>query len=157
MKEHIYELAIRWTGNTGAGTAHARAYTRDHEIEAAGKQSIPGSSDPVFRGNRARWNPEELLVSSLSACHMLWYLHLCADAGVNVIAYEDHPRGVMQENPDGSGRFTRVVLRPHATISRSSDRDSALAIHEHAHRMCFIASSVRFPVECEPTFAVHEG
>jgi organic hydroperoxide reductase OsmC/OhrA len=156
MKEHVYELATRWTGNTGAGTAHARAYARSHEIEAAGKPSIPGSSDPAFRGDRARWNPEELLVSSLSACHMLWYLHLCADAGVNVIAYQDRPRGVMEENADGSGRFTRVVLRPHAAISPSSDREVALAMHERAHHMCFIASSVRFPVDVEPMFAVRE-
>jgi organic hydroperoxide reductase OsmC/OhrA len=154
--EHVYEPAIRWTGNTGAGTPNARAYARSHEIAAPGKPAIPGSSDPAFRGDRTRWNPEELLVSSLSACHMLWYLHLCADAGVNVVAYEDRARGVMAENPDGSGTFTRVVLRPHATITASSDRDVALKLHERAHHMCFIASSVRFPVDVEPTVAVHE-
>jgi organic hydroperoxide reductase OsmC/OhrA len=155
-REHVYEPAVRWTGNAGAGTPAAGAYARSHEIEVAGKPSIAGSSDPAFRGDRARWNPEELLVSSLSACHMLWYLHLCADAGVNVVAYEDRARGVMVENADGSGTFTRVVLRPHATITPSSDRDVAVAVHERAHRRCFIASSVRFPVVVEPTLAVRE-
>jgi organic hydroperoxide reductase OsmC/OhrA len=154
VREHVYELVTRWTGNRGAGTANARAYDRSHEIEAAGKPSIPGSSDAAFRGDRTRWNPEELLVSSLSACHMLWYLHLCADAGVNVVAYEDRPRGIMAENPDGSGAFTRVVLRPHATVTASADRQLAISLHERAHHMCFIASSVRFPVDVEPTLTV---
>jgi len=118
-------------------------------IEAEGKPAIAGSSDPHFRGDRSRWNPEELLVASLSACHQLWYLHLCAEAGVVVVAYDDRAEGVMVERPDGSGAFARVVLHPRVTI-RSGDAQLALALHERAHALCFIARSVNFPVTCEP-------
>jgi len=84
-KTHHYELTVRWTGNTGSGTSGYKNYKRDDEITSnAAKQPILGSSDPAFRGDSSRWNPEELLVASLSACHKLWYLHLCAEAGAAV-------------------------------------------------------------------------
>jgi organic hydroperoxide reductase OsmC/OhrA len=147
--EHRYETHVRWTGNTGDGTRSYRGYERAHEIDAPGKPVIPGSSDPKFRGDRTRWNPEELLVAALSTCHQLWYLHLCADSGVVVTAYEDRALGVMNERGDGGGRFTRVLLRPRVTIAAGSDRDVAMSLHERAHALCFIASSVNFPVQHE--------
>lgn len=153
-REHRYKTTVKWTGNTGTGTSAYRDYKRDHEIGAEGKPVIRGSSDPNFRGDRGRWNPEELLVASLSACHQLWYLHLCADAGVVVTAYEDNAQGVLAEAADGSGRFARVVLRPRVTISARSDPKIAISLHEKAHAMCFIANSVRFPVENEPEIVV---
>jgi organic hydroperoxide reductase OsmC/OhrA len=148
-REHRYTLKVTWTGNTGRGTAGYRAYERSHEIASTGKPVIPGSSDPGFRGDRSRWNPEELLLASLSACHQLWYLHLCAEAGVTVTAYEDEPEGRMIEDSDGGGRFSEVILRPRVTISAGSDRQAAEALHERAHELCFIANSVRCPVRCE--------
>ena len=154
---HRYETSLTWTGNQGTGTSGYRAYSRNHEISAAGKSSIiDGSSDPAFRGDRARYNPEELLVSALSACHLLSYLHLCADAGVVVTAYEDHAEGTMVETPDGGGHFTEVVLRPVVTVAPGSDPALADALHDKAHHLCFIASSMNFPVRCEPR-AVVEG
>jgi organic hydroperoxide reductase OsmC/OhrA len=150
-REHRYEVCTRWTGNTGTGTSSYREYKRDHEISAAGKPAIPGSSDPHFRGDRTRWNPEELLVASLAACHQLWYLHLCAEAGIVVSAYEDRAEGIMVEEADGGGRFTRVVLRPHVTIDPKSDAALARQLHAKAHALCFIARSVNFTVEHEPT------
>ena len=150
-KEHRYAVAVEWTGNTGAGTAGYRAYERSHEIFAPGapKPAIPGSSDPAFRGDRSRWNPEELLVASLSACHKLWYLHLCADAGVVVTDYVDRAEGWMVEE-NGGGRFRRVVLRPVVTLASGGDAERARALHHEAHRLCYIANSVSFPVEHEP-------
>jgi organic hydroperoxide reductase OsmC/OhrA len=150
-KEHRYAVAVEWTGNTGAGTAGYRAYERAHAISAPGapKPVIPGSSDPAFRGDRARWNPEELLVAAISACHKLWYLHLCATAGVVVTDYVDSAEGWMVEE-DGVGRFRRVVLRPVVTLASGSDADRASALHDEAHRLCYIANSVNFPVEHEP-------
>lgn len=150
-RPHRYQAAVRWIGNTGQGTAGYRAYSRDHVIEAAGKPPLPGSSDPHFRGDASRWNPEELLVASLSTCHQLWYLHLCADAGVVVTAYEDRAEAVMVEQADGGGRFTGAVLRPNVTITATSDPALARALHQAAHHKCFIANSVKFPVEVEPT------
>lgn len=149
-KEHLYRVAVKWTGNTGTGTSNYRVYERSHEIQAAGKPVIPGTADPAFRGKPGRYNPEELLVASLSACHQLWYLHLCADAGVVVTSYEDMAEGIMQENPDGSGHFTAVMLYPKVTIAPASDPEKAIALHRIAHEKCFIARSVNFPVECKP-------
>jgi organic hydroperoxide reductase OsmC/OhrA len=148
-KEHRYTAAIVWSGNRGTGTSSYRAYGRDHEIASGEKPVIAGSSDPAFRGDGARWNPEDLLVSALSACHMLSYLHLCAVAGIVVVAYEDSAEGTMRETADGGGRFTGAVLRPRVTIA-SGDPQQATRLHEEAHRLCFIASSVDFPVRCEP-------
>jgi organic hydroperoxide reductase OsmC/OhrA len=144
LREHSYSINVEWTGNTGKGTSDYRSYTRDYEITVPGKPPIYGSSDPKFRGNPARYNPEELLVSALSTCHMLWYLHLCADAGIVVVSYEDRAEGIMEEPSDGAGRFVRVTLRPHVRIVGSVEQ--AEALHQRAHQLCFIANSVNFPV-----------
>ena len=154
-RTHRYEVTVRWTGNTGSGTSGYKTYKRDHEI-ASGvlKQPILGSSDPAFRGDPARWNPEELLVASLSACHKLWYLHLCAEAGVVVNEYVDDAEGTMEESPDGSGTFRRVLLRPRVTIASGSDSDKARSLHDVAHAKCFIANSVNFPVEHKSTLGI---
>ena len=151
-KTHMYRAVVEWTGNQGTGTSGYKAYSRAHDIgvPGTGKPVIPGSADPAFRGDAARWSPEDLLVASISACHKLWYLHLCAVAGVIVTAYRDEATGTMEEEPGGAGRFTEVVLHPAVTIAAGSDAGTALALHEKAHALCFIANSVNFPVRCEP-------
>lgn len=151
MRQHKYEITNRWTGNLGAGTSAYRSYSRNHELSVAGKAAaIAGSSDPLFRGDGSRYNPEELLVASLSACHMLWALHYCADAGIVVVDYVDEAQGEMVERPDGSGEFTRVVLRPRMIITDPQRIEDAAGIHARVHAVCAIARSVNFPVECEP-------
>jgi organic hydroperoxide reductase OsmC/OhrA len=150
-KEHHYAVTVEWTGNQGGGTSGYKAYARDHEIRIAGKPAIPGSSDPSFRGDAGRYNPEDLLVASLSGCHMLWYLALCAMAGIVVTRYLDRAEGTMVEDADGSGRFTSVVLKPDIAVKPGADLEKARALHATAHRMCFIANSVNFPVAHEPT------
>lgn len=151
---HSYRTTLNWTGNRGSGTSGYVAYGRDHVIGADGKPPLPGSSDPAFRGDAARYNPEELLVASLSACHMLWYLHLCAEAGVTVTAYEDSADGAMETDGSGGGRMVSVTLRPKATLTPDSDQETARALHETAHEHCFIANSVNFPVTCAPAFSL---
>ncbi len=147
MKQHHYEIQVAWTGNQGQGTKTYTSYKRDHAITAPGKLStLLASSDPAFRGDRARYNPEELLVASLSSCHMLWYLHLCALNDIVVTDYQDDAKGVMSEKVDGSGEFVEVTLRPRVTVEADSDQAKALALHEEAHHYCFIANSVKFPV-----------
>jgi organic hydroperoxide reductase OsmC/OhrA len=149
---HRYELTVRWTGNTGAGTSGYRSYSRDHEVLGAGKPVIAGSSDPAFRGDAARWDPEELLVAALAQCHMLWYLHLCATAGVVVTEYSDGASGTMAlDASGGGGQFTEVVLRPAVTVADPSMTDKARALHGEIGALCFIARSVNFPVRHEPT------
>ena len=149
-KQHHYPVRMKWTGNTGAGTREYRGYERAHEYSVPGKPVIPGSSDPAFRGDKTRYNPEELLVMSLSSCHMLWFLHLASEAGVVVTAYEDDASGTMVETADSGGHFTEVVLRPRVTFAPGADRSRATALHERAHHLCFVANSVNFPVRCEP-------
>jgi organic hydroperoxide reductase OsmC/OhrA len=153
-KQHSYSTRIEWTGNLGEGTTGYRAYSRDHLISAAGRPPLAGSSDPAFRGDASRWNPEDLLVGSLSSCHMLWYLHLCAQAKITVLAYHDDAEGMMVEYAGGGGRFTQAVLRPVATLAAGSDAALARALHEEAHRLCFIANSLNFPVSIEPAVTV---
>jgi organic hydroperoxide reductase OsmC/OhrA len=153
-KNHRYSVAVTWTGNRGTGTSSYRAYGRDHMIAAAGKPGIPGSSDPAFLGDPERWNPEEMLVASVSTCHQLWYLHLASAAGIRVVAYEDRPVGVMAEDPDGSGRFTRVTLHPIVTVEAGADLAKAAGLHHDAHALCFIANSVKFPIDCIPEIRV---
>jgi organic hydroperoxide reductase OsmC/OhrA len=149
---HRYEVTVRWTGDNGSGTSDYRGYRRDHEIHGAGKPVIPGSSDPAFRGEAGRWNPEELLVAALSQCHMLWYLHLCATAGVVVTGYADTAAGTMTMDPaGGGGQFTEVVLRPAVTVADPSMTGRAQALHDEVGALCFIARSVSFPVRHEPT------
>lgn len=151
-KDHHYAVTVTWTGNQGTGTSAYRAYSRDHLIAAGDKPAIQGSSDLSFRGDPARWNPEDLLVASLSACHKLWYLGLCAGAGIVVTAYEDRAEGWMSEEAGGAGQFTRVLLRPRVTLAAGSDVEKAKHLHHTAHEMCFIARSVNFAVEAEPEF-----
>jgi organic hydroperoxide reductase OsmC/OhrA len=156
MKSHSYDVRVAWTGNTGVGTAGYADYRRDTVTTAGDKDGLLGSSDPNFRGDPARWNPEELLLTSLSQCHLLWYLDLVARAGVVVTDYVDEPSATMVLNSDGSGQFQRVVLRPSVTITDPDDRSRALELHSRAHDMCFIARSVNFPVDCEPTVGVRQ-
>jgi len=156
-RTHRYATRVEWTGNEGRGTADYRAYSRNHVITAPGRPELAGSSDPAFRGDATRWNPEDLLLASLSSCHMLWYLHLCSAAGIVVTAYRDEAEGSMAEDEGGGGRFTAAVLRPVATLAPGADAVRALALHEEAHRLCFIANSVNFPVGIDPALDFAPG
>lgn len=152
-REHHYSVVVEWTGNLGGGTSSYRAYSRDHAIRHPRAGATLASSDPAFRGDASRWSPEQLFLASLAQCHMLWYLHLAADAGVVVISYEDEPTGAMFEERDGSGQFTEVTLHPRVTITAGSDAHVVHALHERAGSYCFIARSVSIPVRHQSTVA----
>ncbi|MDQ6647544.1 MAG: OsmC family protein [Pseudomonadota bacterium] len=154
-RQHHYRVDVEWTGNLGLGTRSYREYERSHQIRIAGKPELEGSSDPTFRGDAGKHNPEDMLVTALSTCHMLSYLHMATVAGVVVNAYRDTAEGMMETEGDG-GRFVEVVLRPTVTISAHSDPVRALAAHDDAHHACFIANSVNFPVRCEPRIVVEQ-
>lgn len=148
---HQYQCKTTWIGNRGTGTSEYKAYDRNHDIAIDGKQTLLCSSDPSFRGDRTRQNPEELLLASLSSCHMLWYLHLAATNGVVVTEYSDEASAVMEENHDGSGQFKEVKLKPKVTVTEKHMVEKANSLHHQANKMCFIARSVNFPVHHEPT------
>jgi organic hydroperoxide reductase OsmC/OhrA len=147
---HHYRATTTWVGNRGSGTTDYKAYDRNHNIAVGDKPLLACSSDPQFRGDKTRHNPEELLVASISSCHMLWYLHLCAVNGVVVTDYTDEAFGTMEENKDGSGQFTEITLEPRVAVAQESMIDKANALHHDANKMCFIARSVKFPVHHKP-------
>jgi organic hydroperoxide reductase OsmC/OhrA len=154
IREHTYSTTVTWTGNLGTGTSGYRDYDRTTDIAAPGRPVLPASSDPLFRGDPARWNPELLLVAALSQCHLLWYLHLCSDAGVVVESYVDEAVGTMAEEVGGPGRFTEVVLRPRVKVSSASMLETAVRLHERANELCYVAQSVNFPVRHEPDVTI---
>lgn len=154
-KEHHYNARVTWTGNRGEGTAHYKGYDRSHNISINNKPDIQGSSDTPFLGDPTRHNPEDLLLASLSACHMLWYLHLCADNGIIVTDYHDEATGTMMQTEQG-GHFTQVILHPQVTITDSNKISLAIQLHDAAHKNCFIANSCNFPVTHEPVCMMKE-
>ncbi|WP_199117615.1 OsmC family protein [Pedobacter sp. ASV28] len=148
-KQHQYKTNLVWVGNKGSGTMDYRSYDRDFRIEIQGKEAISGSSDSVFLGDKSKYNPEDLLLSSISSCHMLWFLHLCSKNGIVVIDYKDNAVGIMEEYADGSGKFKEVLLKPEVLISKQEDISWANSLHAEANKMCFIANSLNFPVKHE--------
>ncbi|MFZ6050554.1 OsmC family protein [Halocola ammonii] len=158
VKTHNYLINLDWTGNLGQGTQSYKAYNRNHEILTEGKtHKIAGSADPSFLGDNTRYNPEELFVSSLAACHMLWYLHLCSANGIIVTNYRDAATGIMEENKDGSGRFKSVTLRPEVTITDPEKVELAKSLHTEANKKCFIANSCNFEVRHEGVVRVERS
>ena len=153
---HHYSATVKWTGNTGRGTQSYTSYKRDHIIAAGNKPEITGSSDPAFRGDPLRYNPEELLLASLSSCHMLWYLHLCSEAGIIVTGYSDTATGIMEETAGGSGKFTEATLNPVVTVQDKSMIARANELHGSANKLCFIANSCNFPVKHNPVCTANE-
>lgn len=156
MPTHNYKIDITWTGNRGQGTTNYKAYDRNYTIQTANKPAIAGSSDPAFRGDASRYNPEELLVASISSCHMLWYLHLGATAGIVITDYADEATGIMEETANGGGRFTEVTLHPVITLTEEGMIDMAEELHRRANELCFIASSVNFPIHHKPVYRIAE-
>ncbi|MBU4213673.1 MAG: OsmC family protein [Actinobacteria bacterium] len=155
---HTYDVDLVWLGARDVGTVSYTSYGRDHELRATDRPPLPGTSDPAFRGDPTRWSPEDLLVGALAQCHMLWLLHLAAEAGVVVVDYTDRASGTMRIEAAGHGQFRDVVLRPQVTLASATTTaggpitDELLAgLHERAHEHCFIARSVNFPVDVRPT------
>lgn len=153
-KSHIYNTTVIWTGNKGTGTSAYKAYERTWDMAANGKPLVHCSNDPLLGGDSSKYNPEDLLLSALSSCHMLWYLHLCSLAKVSVLSYEDTPQAIGEVEPSGKGKFLSATLRPKIIITANSDMQKAIDIHGQIHEYCFIARSVNFPVTYEPEITI---
>lgn len=147
---HDYTARITWTGNQGEGTSSYTGYGREYLIAIPGKPELAASADPVFHGAADRHNPEDLFLASISACHMLFYLSLCARKGLRVLAYEDAAEGIMTVYPGGGGRFEEITLRPAVVVAPDGDIEAARQLHETAHELCFIANSCSVPIRIEP-------
>lgn len=152
MTEHEFPARVVWTGNLGRGTTNYHAYQRTWSVATPGKSEIQCSNDPLLGGDPALHNPEDLLIATVSACHMLWYLHLASKAKIIVTSYVDDPVGIGETEANGTGRFVRAVLRPRIDVVEGADLAKAEALHHDVHRYCFIARSVNFPITYEPRF-----
>jgi organic hydroperoxide reductase OsmC/OhrA len=146
-KTHHFAVKVVWTGNQGTGTSAYTAYARNHTLSADGKAPLACSSAPAFRGDGTLYNPEDMLLYSVSSCHMLWFLHCCADAGVVAMEYHDSPEGTLTMDADGIGKFTSIVLNPAVVFLDPMDESLLKSLHEKAHQHCFIANTLNCPVE----------
>ena len=155
--QHLYSLTVKWTGNKGSGTSSYTAYDRSHLITVANKPELLCSSDAAFRGDKTKYTPEDLLIASISGCHMLWYLHLCSEAGVVVTEYTDNAKGTMIVTEDGGGQFTEVTLYPEVTITNKSMEEKANELHKKATQLCFIARSCNFPIHHKPIVQIESA
>ena len=156
-RQHNYSATIKWTGNKGKGTLNNKEFERSHMISINNKPDILCSSDPAFLGDKTKYNPEELLLASLSSCHMLWYLHLCSESNVVVTEYIDKPTGIMIEEPNGSGCFSEVSLNPIIKVTEQSMIEKPIELHKKANELCFIANSVNFKVFHNPCCSTQEN
>jgi len=149
-KEHHYILTAKWHGNKGTGTSGLREYDRNHTVSIEGKPDLYLTTDNPAVGDKTKLNPEDLLVTAISSCHMLSYLYVCAIEGVVVVDYIDHATGMMIENEKGGGQFKEVTLNPVVTVANACMIDKANELHHKAHEMCYIANSVNFQVRNNP-------
>lgn len=152
--EHHYNLKATWEGNKGEGTKNVRAYDRSHTVTIAGKPQLFLTTDNAPVGDKNKLNPEDLLVTSVSSCHMLSYLYVCALEGIVITSYEDNATGTMIEHKEGGGNFKEVTLNPVFTVAEESMKQRAIELHHKAHEICYIANSVNFEVKCNPTALV---
>lgn len=152
QREHHYQANIIWTGNKGSGTDSYLGYARSYTVNIDNKPEIQGSADDAFHGDKTKYNPEEMLLIALASCHMLWYLHLCSEAGVVVVEYTDRATGLMTETPSGNGKFESVTLNPIVVIRDQTKNEIAIELHKKANEFCFIANSVNFKVNHKPVF-----
>ncbi len=148
---HKYQIGVKWTGNTGNGTSDYRSYKRDHLIYSSGMEDIKASSDPAFMGDPTKYNPEQLLLASVSSCHMLWFLHICSDNNIVVVDYQDHPEAIMIEDSQTGGHFQEIILNPMVFVDGDKKEEIMIQLHDLAHQKCFIANSVNFPIIIKST------
>lgn len=139
MSEH--KATVRWNRNGKDFTY--KGYSRDHVWVANGNE-IPASATPQYLGNPNRVDPEAALVSALSSCHMLTFLAVAAGKGFVVDSYEDDAVGHLEKNANGKFAVTRVELHPKIVFSgaKQPTAEDLDALHDKAHKECFIANSV---------------
>lgn len=148
---HNYKLTATWHGNKGTGTSGLKDYDRSHTVTIQGKPELHLTTDNPAVGDKSKWNPEDLLVTAISSCHMLSYLYVCALEGVVITAYTDNATGIMVEHEGGGGRFKEITLNPICEVADENMMEQAIALHHKAHQICYIANSVNFEVKCNPT------
>ena len=137
----------------------AGRYSRRHMLRFDGGIDVPGSSSPQVVplpwSDAHAVDPEEAFVSSISSCHMLWFLSIAGKQRYCVDSYHDNAVGEMRKNDGGKLVVVRVTLHPAVVFSgaRLPDRSALDQLHHEAHAECFIANSVKTEIVCEPVLA----
>ncbi|PXY45043.1 OsmC family protein [Flavobacterium hydrophilum] len=144
--KHIFKAAINWNSKQNQEQSERKFYSKSHKILIEGKPVLNVSAAKAFKGDPELYNPEDLLLSSLVSCHMMSYLYVCSQNGIEVLEYSDHAEAILEVASDGSGRFTEVRLHPNVVIANADKVQEALDLHTKANQLCFIANSCNFPV-----------
>jgi len=144
--KHLFKAEVKWTSNQIQEDPTKRIYSKNHQIIIEGKPVLDVSAAKAFKGDPELYNPEDLLLSSLVSCHMMSYLYVCSQNGIEVLEYSDNAEATLEVNPDGSGRFVEVRLKPKVKILNSDKIELAIELHKKANQLCFIANSCNFPV-----------
>lgn len=152
--EHNYKVTAEWTGNKGDGTKNVKTYNRSHTVSIEGKPELFLTTDNPHVGDKTKLNPEDLLVTAISSCHLLSYLYVCSLEGVVITSYTDNATGIMIEQASGGGSFKDITLNPICYLANESMVKKAIELHHKAHEICYIANSVNFEVKCNPTCKV---
>lgn len=150
--KHLFRAKAIWT--LKKKDENIKSYSRNHSITIEGKSNLEVSAAKAFKGDAALYNPEDMLLSSLVSCHMMSYLYVCAQFGIEVLSYSDDAVATLEVNDDGSGRFTEVTLKPKVLITNANRIEEALLLHKKANELCFIANSCNFPVYHNPVCEV---
>ncbi len=146
VSNHIFKAELKWTSEQNTHQETKKIYSKSHQIKIEGKPALDVSAAKAFKGDPSLYNPEDLLLSSLVSCHMMSYLYVCSQNGIEVLEYTDNAEATLEVFPDGSGRFVAVRLYPKVKISNSDQIGLALDLHFKANQLCFIANSCNFPV-----------
>ena len=147
MSEHTIEL--EWSYRNHPQTP--AEYDRNHTVTVNGAQKIGVSAATDFLGDANKADPEQLLTSSVSSCHMLFFLAIAKMRGFEVTQYSDRATAYLGKDGTGGMAVTRIVLRPQMQFSddKRPDEETLKRIHEHAHKKCFIANSIKAEVSIE--------
>jgi organic hydroperoxide reductase OsmC/OhrA len=149
VSEH--HAAVHWMRTSADFTYDT--YNRAHEMRFKGGAVVLEASAAIaFKGDGIRVDPEEAFVASLSSCHLLTFLAICARKRLTVDSYDDDAVGTLEKTANGKLWIGHVILRPRVRFAAgvSVDRSAMDDIHHRSHEECFIANSVKTVITVEP-------
>jgi organic hydroperoxide reductase OsmC/OhrA len=148
--KHLFKAKLNWFSTIKEEVSTSKIYTKNHTITIEGKDILDVSAAKAFKGDPSLYNPEDLLLSSVVSCHMMSYLYVCSQNGIEVVSYTDAADATLEVLESGSGRFTQVRLYPKVIIRQKEKITEAISLHKKANELCFIANSCNFHIIHEP-------
>ncbi|MBX9889233.1 MAG: OsmC family protein [Flavobacteriaceae bacterium] len=144
--KHFFKAKLNWSSKEQPTPSATKMYTKSHSIVIEEKEMMQVSAAKAFKGDPSLYNPEDLLLSSVVSCHMMSYLYVCQQNGIEVLSYQDNAEATLEVLDNGSGRFIEVRLFPKVIISNKEQIAQAIHLHKEANKLCFIANSCNFPI-----------